>query len=339
MSLSGEKQIKDSVSSLDEKGDTVPSVFLWGKKQLTCTDKWLGRGGYGTCMLALDNEGRHFVVKVLKVDATTRQKAQFLEEIRIQENVCHVNIVRVYGGFRWGERLSCVMEYCSGGNLSTYLKKHTKLGVNATWHIIADVSAALVYLKKHRIVHRDIKPGNMLLVVDANSPRGTCCRFGNPEVCASPCKSPLFDGRVTSGTPSAFSLQDRDRAPGQLVKLCDFGMSIMIEPDEMCQGVSGTPHYMSPEVIGREPHDWQTDVWGLGVTCFRCFTGFLPFDGCCKYMIYELIKKGKWEWPGESDKGGNLQKCIEGMLTLCQFDRVTADELSKRSRCSPSLLF
>lgn len=238
----------------------------------------LGQGSNGDCYHISNTD---LAIKILCEPPTDRQKEHFLEERQLLSNIHHPHIIQLLdvqaNDLAQSGRLFFIMEYCSGGNLSTHLKLHT-MTVPEIQTLLHQLCKALVYLKSQSIAHRDVKPGNILLAPDL-----------------------------------------------ELVKLADFGLAVQLKPDEMYRGRSGTASYMAPEVVLEYPHDWQADVWSLGATLYRCMTGQKLFDGCCKWAIYEQVKKAKWEWPSICDQ--RLSHLVERMLVKSQFERIKVEDL------------
>ncbi|OWZ13565.1 NEK protein kinase [Phytophthora megakarya] len=129
------------------------------------------------------------------------------------------------------------MEYASGGDLGAFLQKQQEntgnLSESAIMRIFIQIVLALQYLHEHRILHRDLKPKNILLDGD------------------------------------------------DIVKLTDFGVSKMLQSTFDCaKTVTGTPHYMAPELLEGSAYDYKSDVWSLGCVLYELATFSPPFDGC-----------------------------------------------------------
>ncbi len=129
----------------------------------------LGEGGMGTVFLAEDlNLGRQVALKVLakKDSADTTLAARFRREAKAAGHLNHRNIA---GAFEVGEDHGyCyyAMEYCDGEPLDARLKHEHVLSVETAFGIAAQVAAGLQYAHQHGIIHRDIKPGNVIVGSD-----------------------------------------------------------------------------------------------------------------------------------------------------------------------------
>ncbi|KAI4797049.1 hypothetical protein KUCAC02_026585 [Chaenocephalus aceratus] len=95
-----------------------------------------------------------------------------------------------------------------------------------------------------------------------------------------------------------------------------------LKGDEAIEGRVGTPHFMAPEVVKREPYGKPVDVWGCGVICFILLSGCLPFYGT-KERLFEVICRGKYKWAQISESAKDL---VRRMLMLDPAERITVYE-------------
>ena len=73
------------------------------------------------------------------------------------------------------------------------------------------------------------------------------------------------------------------------VKLIDFGFSIAIDTNQKLSIFCGTPSYMAPEIVNREPYSFGADIWALGVLIYRIIKGEFPFKGCDDKQLFRKI--------------------------------------------------
>lgn len=175
---------------------------------------------------------------------------RFQQEARVIAKFRHPNIVQVHDFDTVDHDPYLVMEYIDGPSLSQYLKalhqNHARLPLPQVIRLIHAVASALQYAHKNGVIHRDIKPGNILLT--------------------SP-SSPVVIGKPL---PDDFE-----------PILTDFGLVRFLDANrETTTGhIAGTPAYMSPEQARGETTDTRTDVYSLGIVLYEMLAGHTPFDG------------------------------------------------------------
>lgn len=214
-------------------------------------ERELGRGGMGVVY-----EARHVPlnrVVALKMIVSTEpaspgEVARFRAEAEAVAAVRHPNVVQVFELCPAGCNVPYfTMEYVEGGSLAKLLKAHVRLDPRAAAGLIAAVADGLQAAHDAGIVHRDVKPGNILLHVTA---------------------PPRTDG--TAPRPA-------DCQP----KVSDFGLAKRLAADATrTQDMKGTPAYMAPEQAGGRARyvGPGADVYALGAVLYECLTGRPPFD-------------------------------------------------------------
>uniref|UniRef100_A0AC35U6L8 Protein kinase domain-containing protein n=1 Tax=Rhabditophanes sp. KR3021 TaxID=114890 RepID=A0AC35U6L8_9BILA len=199
-----------------------------------------------------------------------------------------------------------IMELCDT-DLCEYLKFDTPqncLNEQNLRVVIDNVIRGYHVLYQHKIVHRDIKPPNILIMLN------------NPNL----------------------------NEPGGILsaKITDFGISRVLEGDENdSQGelplsnVAGTLHYMAPEIgvnlLQVNNYNYSVDVWSIGCVLFECLTGRVPFDEgqICRLFLYAAGDNYEaYEQPlFPSDCHSSYQQLIEGMLMIRGAKRTKPNEL------------
>ncbi|XP_022243081.1 calcium/calmodulin-dependent protein kinase type II alpha chain-like isoform X2 [Limulus polyphemus] len=122
------------------------------------------------------------------------------------------------------------------------------------------------------------------------------------------------------------------KAKGAAVKLADFGLAIEVQGDQQAwYGFAGTPGYLSPEVLKKDPYGKPVDIWACGVILYILLVGYPPFWDEDQHRLYAQIKAGSYdypspEWDTVTPEAKNL---INSMLTVNPVKRITAAEALK----------
>lgn len=229
--------------------------------------KQIGRGGYGVVLQAIDRQlNRTVALKIPRVDHALKpeMRARFAREARAAAALDHPNIVAVYDcGHDQGLDYLAV-QFVDGDDLGSFLAKGNKLDPHAAARLVADLADALEHAHQRGVLHRDLKPGNVLLERIREGEQG--------------------DAESDSVTPNT--------AIPFIPRITDFGLaSIQDEAQDFTQtgSVVGTPAYMSPEQARsrRELFGPPTDVYGLGTILYQLLTGDPPFRG---ETVLEIVR-------------------------------------------------
>lgn len=215
-------------------------------------EKFLARGGMAEVYLGshLSLE-RPVAVKVLHsyIEEDAGLMARFQREAKVVAGLRHPNIVQIYDFDATEGHPYIVMEYLKGPTLSTYLRglheRNERIPPHQVARLLKALTAALDYAHGQGVIHRDIKPGNIMLHGKAD-------------------EIPL-DKPLTSDVEAV---------------LTDFGL-VRIEnaASQTASGmVSGTPSYMSPEQAQGGKTDQRTDIYSLGVVLYEMLAGRVPFE-------------------------------------------------------------
>ncbi|XP_024085554.1 calcium/calmodulin-dependent protein kinase type II alpha chain isoform X24 [Cimex lectularius] len=122
------------------------------------------------------------------------------------------------------------------------------------------------------------------------------------------------------------------KAKGAAVKLADFGLAIEVTGEQQAWfGFAGTPGYLSPEVLKKEPYGKPVDIWACGVILYILLVGYPPFWDEDQHRLYGQIKAGAYDYPSpEWDTvTPDAKNLINQMLTVNPTKRITASEALK----------
>jgi serine/threonine protein kinase len=258
-------------------------------------DSLLARGGMGEVYLGMHtNLHRPVAVKILRNpnDENADTLERFQREARVVAKLRHPNIVQVFDFDSVDNDPYLVMEYIHGPSLSKYLHalhdlKKQRMGLEAVLRLITAVASALQYAHDSGVIHRDVKPGNILITSRT--------------------------GQIILGEPLP-----EDFEP----VLTDFGLVRFLDSNRQSstsRGVFGTPAYMSPEQARGEPTDERTDVYSLGIVLYEILAGRLPFEGETTVSI--LLKHISEPPPPIPELSPSIQRVLDRALAKNQNER------------------
>jgi serine/threonine protein kinase len=212
----------------------------------------LGRGGMGVVYLAHNKlMGRDEVLKVIGRQIMERPGVleRFLREIRAVARLRHANIVTAYSAVRLGESIVFAMEYVEGLDLAKMVKAKGPLPVGHACNFVYQAALGLQHAHEEGMVHRDMKPGNLMLSRKGDKAVVKVLDFG----LAKATREEKFESELTGA--------------GQML---------------------GTPAFMAPEQFrDAQKTDIRADLYSLGCTLYYLLTGNPPFQGASLYDLFQ----------------------------------------------------
>lgn len=229
----------------------------------------LGRGGMCSVFRAVDPQSSNEVaVKLLDRDHLHHpmRVARFRREVGSLMRLRHPHIVRAFRTAEVDGIPYLVMEYCSGGSLIEYLRGKP-LFPNDAVDVMRALADAVEYAHREGVIHRDLKPGNVLLAAAINE----SAREAKTSLCGP-------DSVSLIPKVSDFGLAKCETGPGSSIT--------------QSRETLGTPCYMAPELTtGARDADVRTDVYGLGAILYELLTGQPPFVATTPLDVVHMVRE------------------------------------------------
>ncbi|KII91572.1 hypothetical protein PLICRDRAFT_156776 [Plicaturopsis crispa FD-325 SS-3] len=244
----------------------------------------IGKGSFATVYKGYHEETHQQVaIKTVRRDILTAKLFDNLQsEIEILKSLSHRHITKLINIVRAERNIYLIMEYCAGGDLTNYIKKRGRVegleyipspggapqyyphprtgGLNeiVVRSFLRQLARALKFLRHRNLIHRDIKPQNLLL---------------NP---ASPIE-------LERGHPLGVPI----------LKVADFGFARSLPNAMMAETLCGSPLYMAPEILRYEKYDAKADLWSVGAVLYEMSVGKAPFRAANHLELLKKIEHSK----------------------------------------------
>ncbi|KAF8337034.1 kinase-like domain-containing protein [Cantharellus anzutake] len=228
----------------------------------------IGTGSFATVYRGYHVKNRSAVaIKTVSKAILTAKLLDNLEsEITILKSLNHRNITALKDIVKAEKHIYLIMDYCSGGDLSNYIKARGKVdtlqyvpepGAAPIFYphpksggldrkivrsFLRQLAEALKFLRERNLIHRDLKPQNLLL-------------------------QPAADEDLASGLPLGTPI----------LKVADFGFARILPHATLAETLCGSPLYMAPEILSYEKYDAKADLWSVGAVLYEMSVGRPPF--------------------------------------------------------------
>lgn len=268
-------------------------------------------------------------IKVVQRAKLNRKLLENLEsEIQILKKLNHPHIVALNDCKKTDKYIHLIMEYCSVGDLSHIIKKRDRLGTIhpclesmvqdyppipgsglhevVVRHFLKQLASALEYLRKDGLVHRDVKPQNLLL----DPPVGWGGSTAEQQF-------PLEGSRALVGLPSL-----------PILKLADFGFARVLPATSMAETLCGSPLYMAPEILRYEKYDATADLWSVGTVLYEMIVGKPPFRAPNHVDLLRKIeaRADKIDFPNGCLASDDIRGLVRSLLKRNPLERMSFQE-------------
>ncbi|XP_027890539.1 serine/threonine-protein kinase ULK1a isoform X1 [Xiphophorus couchianus] len=250
----------------------------------------VGHGAFAVVFKGRHKEKRDWEVAVKCINKKNFSKSQALlgKEIKILKELRHENIVRLLDYQEMGGCIYLIMEYCNGGDLAEYLQTKGTLSEDTIRVFLQQIAKAMKVLQSKGILHRDLKPQNILLC--------------HPE------------GRKSSSINTS-------------IKIADFGFARHLQLNTMAATLCGSPMYMAPEVIMSQNYDAKADLWSIGTIVYQCLTGKAPFHASSPQELRLFYESNETLLPSiPKETSAYLRHLLLGLLKRNHKERMSFEE-------------
>ncbi|CEF59596.1 Protein kinase domain and Serine/threonine-/dual specificity protein kinase, catalytic domain and Protein kinase-like domain-containing protein [Strongyloides ratti] len=266
---------------------------------LQSLDNCLGQGSYGRVFKGTSsNISLQYTNVAIKEMLSIYVNNNEMEIMKAVSSDFLVKLIDIYQDNNF-YKTYLIMELCDS-DLLQFLKANTILNENNLRTVIDNVVRGYHVLFKNKIVHRDIKPQNILIMIDKNNSQN------------------IISSKIT------------DFGISRIMEINEDGAEI-----SQLTNVAGTFHYMAPEVgvnlLHVSMYNYPVDIWSMGCVFYECLMGKLPFDEkeICRLFLYAAGKNYEaYEKPSfSSNLYHDYQELISQMLEINDRDRITPTKL------------
>ncbi|CAN6624433.1 serine/threonine-protein kinase Atg1p [Trichomonascus vanleenenianus] len=241
----------------------------------------IGRGSFASVYKG-EYRGRAVAVKSVLRGKLNKKLMENLEsEISILKDMKHPHVVALLDYRRTTSHFHLVMEYCALGDLSYFIRKRKEISKSlplvaslferypspqglhedVARHFLKQLASALAFLRSRDLVHRDIKPQNLLL----------CPPMKSRELAEE------------AGYVGQWELP--------VLKLADFGFARILPSTSLAETLCGSPLYMAPEILSYKKYDAKADLWSVGAVLYEMVAGRPPFKASNHVELLKRIEK------------------------------------------------
>jgi serine/threonine protein kinase len=281
----------------------------------------IGKGSFGKVVLVRKKDtGKLYAMKILNKQNIIKRKQ--VDHTKTERAVLsftrHPFIVSLHWAFQSKKKLYFVLDYCSGGELFFHLGQAGEFRESVTCFYTAELVLALAHLHSRGVVYRDLKPENVLLDGDGHV---KLADFGLSKILDHNLVSGDVEGKASIGSTSTSGGSgggnNRPSSKPTPIKQKSSPSSSSKKDVSSLRTFSfcGTPEYLAPEIVSRDPkgHGTAVDWWSLGMLVYEMLTGLPPWYTKDRRELFRRIQKAPLVFPLHVSR--RAQSLIKGLLT------------------------
>ncbi|KAK6585960.1 hypothetical protein PZA11_001017 [Diplocarpon coronariae] len=298
----------------------------------------IGKGSFATVYRG-KHKGTNALVAIKSVNLAKlnkKLKENLYCEIEILKGLHHPHIVSLIDCRESVSHIHLVMEYCSLGDLSYFIKKRDKLGDNPALremvrkypmpaagglnevivrHFLKQLASAMEFLRDRNFIHRDVKPQNLLLLP-------------SPQYLARATGEPLVMSASSEGMQPMVGLTSLP-----MLKIADFGFARSLPSTSLAETLCGSPLYMAPEILRYEKYGPEADLWSVGTVLFEMMTGRPPFRATNHVELLRKIEQGEdhIRFPKEGIISPPMKEIIKALLKRTPVARLSFESFFRHA--------
>lgn len=324
------KNMSNNTDSNNQSFQSTSPQLVVPKVKEYVFEKEIGKGSFAVVYRGYikdDPTNAQYAIKAVpKTKLKNKKILENLEiEIAILKKLKHRHIVNLIDCQRNRNDFLLIMEYCSLGDLTFLIKRRNELiishpilhkifeklpppnenynGLNIVFvlNYLQQLSSALKFLRSRNLIHRDIKPQNLLL------------------------SSPYIDYHDVESFKK-LGYVGISNLP--ILKIADFGFARFLPNTSLAETLCGSPLYMAPEILNYQKYNAKADLWSVGTVLYEMIYGKPPFKASNHLELLKKIKKANDNipFPTYVDVSDDMKHLINRLLTYDPVYRIDFDE-------------
>nr|CAD7424046.1 unnamed protein product [Timema monikensis] len=308
------------MSAREEDKQIIPEIIIDPSTGVTYKKgRFFGKGGFAKCYEIVEMKSQSvYAGKIVakKLLVKNNQKDKMTQEISIHRSLKQNHIVGFHGFFEDSNNVYIVLELCRRRSMMELHKRRKALTEPEVRYFMRQLLLGVHYLHQRKIIHRDLKLGNLFLNDTLELKIGDFGLAARIE----------FDGERKSTLISP----ERDSN----LELTIHGCEVQHESDTLDpyttkagRTLCGTPNYIAPEILNKKGHSYEVDVWSIGCIMYTLLIGKPPFETSSLKETYSRIKKCDYFIPSSVKLSAPALKMITNTLQTDPRMRPTIEQL------------